>query len=341
MDDLVRGSQGIAGPGIGSAWRHSRFSAPYLRNALWDAGYAVDTLETATDWTALPGLAAELGRTLRHGLEAVGERVHAFSHLSHGYPSGSSLYTTYIFRLATDPDETLERWRTLKTAASRVIVEHGATISHQHGIGTDHAPYLPAEKGPLGMEAIDAADPDLRPGRADGARRPPRGRAAVTEQILAVDVGTQSVRALVFDAAGVLVAGARIPIEPYVSPQPGWAEQDAELYWRTLGDACRQVLADPAVRRDAIAGMAVTTQRSTVVVTDEAGRRSGRRSSGSTSAGRPACRSSAGRRGSRSGRSACARRSVASWPTARRTGCAPTSPRPGARSATTCCCRAS
>jgi len=93
----------------------------------------------------------------------------------------------------------------------------------------------------------------------------------VTEQILAVDVGTQSVRALVFDAAGVLVAGARIPIEPYVSPQPGWAEQDPELYWRTLGDACRQVLADPSVRRNAVAGMAVTTQRSTVVVTDEAG----------------------------------------------------------------------
>lgn len=164
VDDLVRGSQGIAGPGIGSAWRHSRFSAPYLRNALWDAGYAVDTLETATDWTALPGLAAELGRTLRHGLEPVGERVHAFSHLSHGYPSGSSLYTTYIFRLAPDPDETLERWRTLKTAASRVIVDHGATISHQHGIGTDHASHLPAEKGPLGMEAIRAVvrtfDPD-------------------------------------------------------------------------------------------------------------------------------------------------------------------------------------
>ena len=111
--------RGIAGPGIGSAWRHGRFAAPYLRNALWDAGYAVDTLETATDWTDTPrDLAAALGRTLRHGLEAVGERVHAFSHLSHAYPSGSSLYTTYVFRLAADPDETLERWRTLKTAAS-------------------------------------------------------------------------------------------------------------------------------------------------------------------------------------------------------------------------------
>jgi sugar (pentulose or hexulose) kinase len=51
------------------------------------------------------------------------------------------------------------------------------------------------------------------------------------DQILALDVGTQSVRALVFDPRGVLVAHSRIPIEPYVSPQPGWAEQDAELYW--------------------------------------------------------------------------------------------------------------
>ena len=64
---------------------------------------------------------------------------------------------------------------------------------------------------------------------------------------------------------------AKVPIEPYVSPQPGWAEQDAELYWRSIGQACRQVLADPAVRVDAIAGLTLTTQRGTVVVTDAAG----------------------------------------------------------------------
>ena len=52
-------------------------------------------------------LAAALGRTLRHGLETAGERVHAFTHLSHVYPSGSSLYATYVFRLA--PTRT-RRW---------------------------------------------------------------------------------------------------------------------------------------------------------------------------------------------------------------------------------------
>jgi alkyldihydroxyacetonephosphate synthase len=160
----VRDLKGVGAPGVGRAWRRDRFRAPDLRDSLWSAGYAVDTLETATDWTTLPGLAATLGRTLRHGLDEVGERVHAFSHLSHVYPTGSSLYTTYVFRLGADPDETLDRWRRLKREASEVITAHGATITHQHGVGTDHAPYLAAEKGPLGMAALDAVirrlDPD-------------------------------------------------------------------------------------------------------------------------------------------------------------------------------------
>ena len=56
-----------------------------------------------------------------------------------------------------------------KGAGSRTIVEHGATISHQHGVGLDHAPYLEAEKGPLGMAAVEAIvaafDPDGRMAR--------------------------------------------------------------------------------------------------------------------------------------------------------------------------------
>jgi sugar (pentulose or hexulose) kinase len=89
--------------------------------------------------------------------------------------------------------------------------------------------------------------------------------------LLAVDVGTQSVRALVFDPAGELVASHRVPIEPYVAPRPGWAENDPELYWRAVGEACRGVRANPAVRPGSIAGMALTTQRGTVVVVDRDG----------------------------------------------------------------------
>ncbi len=154
---VVRAMGGVGLPGVAAAWRRERFAAPYLRNALWEAGYAVDTLETAAPWSVLPALAAELGPSLRHGLETEGERVHAFSHLSHVYPSGSSLYTTYIYRLAADPEETLDRWRRLKRAASELIVAHGGTISHQHGVGRDHLAYLPAEKGALGLAGLRAA----------------------------------------------------------------------------------------------------------------------------------------------------------------------------------------
>lgn len=153
---LVRAERGIGVPGVGRAWQRERFQVPYLRNTLWEAGYAVDTLETAIDWARLPGLAGALAAALRHGLESSGERVHAYSHLSHLYPSGSSLYVTYLFRLAQDPDETLARWQRLKGLASETIVRHGGTISHQHGVGRVHGPYLAAEKGPLGMGALAA-----------------------------------------------------------------------------------------------------------------------------------------------------------------------------------------
>lgn len=145
---------GVVGAPIGRQWLRGRLRSAGLRDRLWESGYAVDTLETAVDWTALPSLAAAVGRALREGLEPEGERVHAFSHLSHVYGSGSSLYTTFVFRLADDPDATLERWRRLKAAASAAIVEHGGTISHQHGVGRDHVPWLEAEKGSLGMATL-------------------------------------------------------------------------------------------------------------------------------------------------------------------------------------------
>ncbi len=172
IGSIVRQYHGIGAPGaLGRRWVAERFRSPYLRNALWDAGYAVDTVETATDWAALPGLVRSVASALRGGLADEGERVHAFSHLSHVYPTGSSLYTTFVFRIASDPDQTLARWRRLKEAASRAIVAGGGTISHQHGVGADHAPWLAAEKGTLGITALQAVasrfDPDgrMNPGR--------------------------------------------------------------------------------------------------------------------------------------------------------------------------------
>lgn len=169
---LARRHGGVhVGQAFGREWHKSRFRTPYLRNTLWELGYAIDTLETATDWANIPTLVEAIEGAVRPGLADMGERVHVFTHLSHLYPYGSSIYTTFLYRIAPDPEETLRRWQVLKTAASRAIVTHGGTISHQHGIGTDHLPYLPAEKGPLGMAVLrdlgERFDPDgmMNPGK--------------------------------------------------------------------------------------------------------------------------------------------------------------------------------
>jgi alkyldihydroxyacetonephosphate synthase len=153
---IVREGKGVhVGRVLGKLWYKNRFRLPYLRNTLWERGYAVDTLETAVDWKSLKRMVDAIESALKGALEERGQRVHVFTHLSHLYPSGSSIYTTYLYPLASDAEETLERWRILKTAASRAIISHMGTISHHHGIGEDHIPYLAGEKGRLGMMALN------------------------------------------------------------------------------------------------------------------------------------------------------------------------------------------
>lgn len=144
------------GKAFGTQWHKNRFRTPYLRNSLWEIGYGVDTLETATDWGNTSRMIEQIETAIHDAMYQFGERVHIFTHLSHVYPYGSSVYTTFLFRLSIDPDETLTWWQAMKKAACQVIVKNGGTISHQHGVGVDHLPYLAGEKGTLGLNAIKA-----------------------------------------------------------------------------------------------------------------------------------------------------------------------------------------
>ncbi|PHQ26099.1 carbohydrate kinase [Marinobacter guineae] len=89
--------------------------------------------------------------------------------------------------------------------------------------------------------------------------------------ILAIDNGTQSVRALLFDTRGNLVGKGKQEIEPYFSRQPGWAEQHPEYFWEQLGEACRLLWDTTNATPDQVAGVTVTTQRGTVINLDENG----------------------------------------------------------------------
>ena len=91
--------------------------------------------------------------------------------------------------------------------------------------------------------------------------------------LLAIDVGTQSVRALVFDAAGGQRARARVVLAPpFTASQPGWAEQDPEVYWRALVQCCAALWDGGAAPAAQVMAVALTTQRGTVVCADVQGR---------------------------------------------------------------------
>ena len=151
---------------MGSVWAHGRFKFPYLRGTLWDKGIMVDTFETATNWNHIDEQMQQMQEAVQTALSDEGENVMAFTHISHVYKQGASLYTTYFFRAAKDHASTLSRWQKIKHAASSSLANGTATISHQHGVGRDHAPYLAAEKGKLGIQVtsdmLKSLDPEQR-----------------------------------------------------------------------------------------------------------------------------------------------------------------------------------
>jgi len=154
---IWRGHGGVStGTLLGKKWEARRFAGVYLRNALWDAGYAVDTMETACDWPRVDAMVHALETAGRAALAQQGERTHCYTHLSHVYAQGSSVYATFVYRIGPDYDSALARWQALKTAVGDAIVAQGGTITHQHGVGKDHARWLAAEKGSTGMSAIAA-----------------------------------------------------------------------------------------------------------------------------------------------------------------------------------------
>jgi alkyldihydroxyacetonephosphate synthase len=160
--DLLRAGGGLPlGERPGRAWLRGRYAAPYLRDTLLEHGAMVETLETAATWNRLPDLYQAVGDALRSALGARGTPPLVMCHISHLYPSGGSLYFTFIARQEEGAE--LEQWRAAKSAASDAIVSHHGTITHHHAVGRDHAPWMRAEVGELGLELLRAAKERLDP----------------------------------------------------------------------------------------------------------------------------------------------------------------------------------
>jgi alkyldihydroxyacetonephosphate synthase len=147
------------GSEIGEGWLAHRFDAPYTRDALFGAGALTETLETVTSWSNVPKLYEDVKTAVAEALAGVGNAL-VWCHISHVYPSGASLYFTVAAPLGDDP---LARWQAAKQAASGAIVASGASITHHHAVGHDHAAWMTAEIGELGVAALRAVKERLDP----------------------------------------------------------------------------------------------------------------------------------------------------------------------------------
>lgn len=132
----------------GADWAAGRYSAPYQRDSMLDAGVLVETLETATFWSNRDALY----RAVKGALESsLGPGAIVLCHISHVYEAGCSLYFTVAAKAGPDP---INQWWAAKRAASDAIIASGSTITHHHAIGTDHKPWLAEEIGSVGVAIL-------------------------------------------------------------------------------------------------------------------------------------------------------------------------------------------
>jgi alkyldihydroxyacetonephosphate synthase len=158
---LRRGGAVPLGQSAGRAWDRGRFAGPYLRDELIDLGYLIETLETSHTWSRLDELYRGVAGAIDGALRAQGTPGIVICHLSHAYRDGASLYFTFAARARRG--EEIEQWRAVKTAACEAIVAAGGTITHHHAVGRDHAPYMGAEVGETGLDALRALKERLDP----------------------------------------------------------------------------------------------------------------------------------------------------------------------------------
>lgn len=153
------------GASLGEMWLTTRFDTPYLRDPMLDRGLGVDTVETAINWEQLPQLHKEVSATLEQAIAGnkptSASNAIVMAHLSHSYRNGASLYFTFVF--PRDLDNDIQQWQHIKKAVSDAIVAGGGTISHHHGVGMDHLPWVKKEKGEVAGTLLHAVKRELDP----------------------------------------------------------------------------------------------------------------------------------------------------------------------------------
>jgi alkyldihydroxyacetonephosphate synthase len=169
VDKIVKAHGGMGvGKGPGILYDQKKFDTPYLRDFLLDRGAAGDVSESAAPWSKLAGLHDGVVKAAYGAFDEIGIKGLIISHLSHSYHSGACLYFTFGFVFGGRP---LEEYDIVKRAIQQAFIDNGGSISHHHGVGLEHAPWLEQDISTSGVAVMrglfDSADPNgtFNPGK--------------------------------------------------------------------------------------------------------------------------------------------------------------------------------
>ena len=173
VDRIVRKYNGMGvGKGPGILYDQKKFDTPYIRDFLLDRGAAGDVSESAAPWSKLQRLHDGAVEAAHGAFKKIGAQGVIISHLSHSYHSGACLYFTFGFKFGKDA---LGDYDIVKSAIQQSFIDNGGSISHHHGVGLEHAPWLEDDISASGIAVMqglfDAVDPkgNFNPGKVIAA----------------------------------------------------------------------------------------------------------------------------------------------------------------------------
>jgi alkyldihydroxyacetonephosphate synthase len=165
VSKIVKRHGGLCiGAGPGALYDQKKFDTPYIRDFLLDRGAAGDVSETAMPWSQLTPVYDAVTAAGYGAFADLGVEGYVMCHLSHSYHAGACLYFTFAFCPMPDGDMIAE-YEVIKSAIQQAFVDNGATLSHHHAVGTEHAQWLEQDISAPGVALLQALFDRTDPGR--------------------------------------------------------------------------------------------------------------------------------------------------------------------------------
>jgi len=151
------------GSSPGELYDQKKFDTPYIRDFLLDRGALADVSETSAPWSLLSGVYDAVIASAHGAFDELGVRGYIMCHLSHSYHAGACLYFTFAF-VPSPQGDGLEQYDVVKSAIQQAFIDSGATLSHHHAVGTEHARWLEDDISAPGVAMLDALFTGVDPG---------------------------------------------------------------------------------------------------------------------------------------------------------------------------------